>query len=199
MSLEEMENAWQTQKTNATPPPEAERRISRVKNDFTKTVIICAGVTLTVIFVFGLKVHRILEDSDRTFSNSIWDLTLNSLGVVCVFFSVVYLVRFYRELRALGQDTRRCIELFIRNVEEEIRSIRRDAPVMFLIYLIIIALAKWESIRAGYETPDEWSLLIAVAAMFTIFAAVLYHRLKTFLVPRSVELKNLLRQFDQET
>ncbi|GAB5559857.1 MAG: hypothetical protein SynsKO_15040 [Synoicihabitans sp.] len=198
MSLEEMENAWERQKTDAPESTIINKSVGKMTADFRRNMILCAGMTLVVVLAFFLKIHKIAIDPDRTFSNSIWELTISGMGIACMLFSVTYVIRFHRELQAIGQDTRRCLRLLIRNVEEEIRSIRRDAPSMFLIYLILFALAKWESIRAGLEQSGEWAFVITIFGMFAIFGAVLYHRMKVFLIPRCTELRALLKEFDSD-
>ncbi|MBT5903510.1 MAG: hypothetical protein HOH58_15525 [Opitutaceae bacterium] len=199
MSIKELETTWNQQPNHSSPSSEALALIAKTKKSFSKTILAIASMLLLVLVVFGSKIHRIWIDPERGFGDSIWDLTLTGMGVACVLFAINCLMRFNREFRALGQNTRHCVELLIRNVDEEIRSIRRDTPIMFLIFLVLFGLAKWEAVRAGLESPSEWVLLIFVATAFSICGGILYHRMNAFLKPRSSALKQLLRELSAET
>ena len=175
MSIKELETTWNQQPNHSSPSSEALALIAKTKKSFSKTILAIASMLLLVLVVFGSKIHRIWIDPERGFGDSIWDLTLTGMGVACVLFAINCLMRFNREFRALGQNTRHCV------------------------FLVLFGLAKWEAVRAGLESPSEWVLLIFVATAFSICGGILYHRMNAFLKPRSSALKQLLRELNAET
>ncbi|MCC5024505.1 MAG: hypothetical protein J6386_17690 [Candidatus Synoicihabitans palmerolidicus] len=192
-----MESTWSAQPMQQGADSETTRRISKMGRSLRSQLLISFGSLAITLLVFASKLQKIGADPTRTFANSFWDLTLVLAGVACAGFGVSCALRFRREFRALGQDTRQCLELLISNVDEEIRSIRRDGPPMFALYLVLMIFAKWQSIDAGFESRWEWGFIVAVASMLTVVGAVLRHRLRAFLVPRRAELENVRAQFTE--
>lgn len=193
MSLEEMEDTWSNQ---SVPPSRNVEPVKKAADSLNNTLLLSWGMLSVVVFAFALKVHKIWTEPAHTFANSFWDLSIAAAGVACGVFGVIWARKFVHEFRALGQDTVRCLDHLIYSVEWEIRSIRRDTPIMMLIFFVLFLLAKHQSITSGLEDAFEWNLIPFVLGIFGIAGAVLYHRVRAFLQPRLTELRAVRSQFE---
>ena len=193
MSLEEMEDTWHNQ---SPPSPRKIEPVQKAANSLTRTLLISWGMLAFVVWAFALKAHKIWIEPEHTFANSFWDLAIAATGVACGVFGVLWARKFVHEFRILGQDTVRCLDLLIYNVKWEIRSIRRDLPIMFLVFFVMFILAKHQSISSGLETAVEWTYISFVLGVFGITGAVMHHRVKAFLRPRLAELQAVRNQFE---
>ncbi len=193
MSLDEMEQTWNEQQLPSDP---AAKPVQKAANSLSRTLLLAWAMLAVMVFALALKVHEVWVEPERTFANSFWNLSIAAASVACGGFGVVWARRFVSEFRTLAHDTVRCLDLLIYNVEWEIRSIRRDLPLMMLGFLILFVLAKGQSISAGFESSVEWNYIWFVLVVFGITGAVMYHRVQAFLRPRLEELRAVRRQFD---
>lgn len=193
MSLEEMEQTWNQQSLS---PPLPVEPVRRAASHLTRTLLIAWGMLAVALFAFLLRVHQIWIDPAHTLANSFWNLIIAAAGVAGVGVGVFWSHHFAAKFRLLAHDTIRCVDLMIHSAEKEIKSIRRDMPIMMLVYLGLFALAKHQSISAGLEDAAEWNFIGFLMLIFGVIGAFMYHFLRAFLRPHLAELQAVRRQFD---
>lgn len=199
MSLDEMEEAWRNQPPTRLSPQQVVDQVAALKSGFVPGITVCAVAMLVGLIGWGLWVQSILIDPERTLGAAIRDLGVHGVVIVGMLYMIRQNVRWQRELRTLGEDTRRCISFSISRVDEDIRSLWREGPLFSGTVIIFSSLAEWEFARANAGSSGDWSRIILIAAALSLMWVHQYYRMRVYWVPRATELKKLLNEFNAET
>ncbi len=190
MSIEEMENVWKEQ--SVTPERRAPRsrywmqRARNVSRTVRYGLFLCLLVTIVGA---GLKLHQLVTDPQVTLSNSGVDLLISVLSIIFPCIGIHQVQRHRNELIALAHDPVRCMEALIRETQREIRDLKIVLPMVFVVILGLVGLAKWQSVSTGYESfENAMSGLVLVGVFVTVCGAAMFHRRKAFLEPRLEDL-----------
>jgi hypothetical protein len=193
MSLEEMETTWSNQ---AAPAPDADARtwIDKTRRSFRTHALLLTIAVLGNALGFGLQIHRLIMLPDRTLANSGWELTVTALTLIACVVGVFLFRRSLRKYRSLLHDTRRCLEMIVREKKQEIVAMTRWVPLAYLGFLGLIVLGKFQSIAAEFETPaNAWSGVWMAGLLFFVVSVALFHRANAFLKPEVTELEKTLK------
>ncbi len=186
-----MESTWSAQPARSLSQKKAANRIAHSQRLLAKTGWLSWGALIITVGALGLKLHKVLIRPDMTVMNTSLELVIALLGVVCVGVSLVYWRRARREWEALGEDTTRCLSLMIRRLEKDIRDMRKQIPAILGLFAVLIILAKWQSIHAGFEDPSEWVFVALVIAGMIGMITLMRHHMRHVLIPKLGELKRL--------
>lgn len=193
MSFEELERTWTEQPQRAVDRAGAMRHLAKLRRSTAGATAFAVVGLLLALGNLALKVHRLVDDERFTLANASWDLVIGVTVVVGSGVGLWQAVRLRREFRALASDTFGCLELLIRQVRGEIRSFRRDLPLVLGGIAVLLVLAKAQSIAAGIESSSEWLLVGLVVAAMVMAVALMQHRVTAFLVPRLGALEAVRR------
>ena len=122
MSLEEMESTWSAQ---SAPKPTTDPRtwIDKSHRAFRTHAVLLLVAILGNGLSLGLQIHRLIVLPERTVANSTWELVIPGLTFLICIGGVVLFRRFMRKYRSLMHDTRRCLELILKEKRREVSAL----------------------------------------------------------------------------
>lgn len=193
MSLDEMQTTWSNQ-PNPAPASDARAWIDKTQREFRLHAIILIVAVVGNAIGLGLQLHRLIVVPERTLGNSGWELVIPALSfAICLGGSFLFR-RALRKYRSLLHDTRRCLELVLREKKQEIVAHTRWIPAAFIGFLAIITLGKLQTIAGNIETPENaWSGVVMAAVLFLFTSICLIHRANAFLKPEIADLEQTLK------
>ncbi len=193
MSLEELETTWSNQTASASPADQARERIDQAQRSFRRHTWLLVVGLLGNLIGLALQLHRVAVMPERTLANSAWELLIPGLTLLICLGGAVLLYRAHRRYQALKHDTRRCLELVLKEKRQEISALTLWIPATYLAFLGLIVLSKFQSIAAGFESPgNAWSGVVMAAALFIFISAFLIHRAHAFIKPEVADLDRTL-------
>ena len=192
MSLEEMESTWSTQRS-AAPANEARQRVDQAQRSFRRHAWLLLVGVLGNLIGLALQLHRVATVPGRTVANSAWELLIPGLTLLICLGGAVLLYRSHRRYQTLKHDTRRCLELVLKEKRQEITALTLWLPFTYVAFLGLIVLSKFQSIAAGFESPgNAWSGVAMAAGLFIFISAFLIHRAHAFIKPEVADLDRTL-------
>ena len=187
-----METTWEAQRPPA-PTTAPLSWIEKSKRSFRAHALLLIVAILGNLLALGLQVHRLFVDPDRTLSNSTMEFTIPFLTFIICLGGAVLLRRSLHKYRSLMHDTRRCLEMILKEKKQEITALTRWLPASYVGFFLLIVLGKFQSIAAGFESPDNaWTGVWMTAMLLIAVSAALYHRALRFVQPEITELQTTL-------
>ena len=187
-----MESTWSAQ---SAPKPTTDPRtwIDKSHRAFRTHAVLLLVAILGNGLSLGLQIHRLIVLPERTVANSTWELVIPGLTFLICIGGVVLFRRFMRKYRSLMHDTRRCLELILKEKRREISALTWWIPAAYVGFLVLIIFGKLQSIAAQFESPSNaWSGVWMTAAFLFVVSAFLFHRARAFVQPEVRELEQTL-------
>lgn len=199
MSLDELEEAWNHQPITPSDQPKVMDHIANMNLWFVPGMIVCGFAVLVALMTWGLTFQTILIAPEGAFGTII---RLPVIDVVTIVLSLVMIrqnLRLQRELQMLGQETYRCIEFLISQVNDEIRAVRRVSPIISSTLFVLLLLKEWFAPQSELIFVSRWDTLGLLACVLGLSWVLQSYQVRVYSVPRLNELKTLLQDFRAET
>lgn len=198
MSLDEVQSVWNEQPIRSVSQSAALQHLTKARRSTIGGIFFGGLVLVSCLLTLWHQVNRALTDNAYTFANSYLDLAMTVAGIVLVLYGLAYVLRLQRDLRTFQNDTLSCLDRLIRSVRDDVRSIRRDLPLMFGGIVLLGVLSRVQLLRGGVDFSGGWAEIIFCGLGVLIVYAVFRFHLHVHVLPRLAALEKTRRDLAEE-
>lgn len=197
MSIEEVKMNWDSQEDEPMGSETARRWIDKERRSYLGITAIVTFSLVVGVACIVLKTIQLIHDPRFSLIASPIDALLGAAPLIGALFGLRDYVKRRREFSALGDDAVRCLDKLIETTRKELRDMKKAGPIICSSIILLVCLAKWETINSGAESVGNALGVIAfVIVMFILVCAAYYHRANQFLIPRLKSLEEARRSFE---
>ena len=197
MSIEEVKLNWDGQEDEPMGAETARRWIDKERRSYLGITAFVTFALITGVVCIILKAIQLVQDPRFSLIDSPIDAFLGTVPLIGALFGLRDYVKRRREFSALGDDAVRCLDKLIETTRKELRDMKKAGPTICGSIILLVCLAKWQTISSGAESVGNALGGVAfVIVMFTLVYAAYYHRANQFLIPRLKSLEEARRSFE---